>query len=834
MIKKFFTYAAAAAMTFSLIVPVSSLAAETAFTEVSPANAATDVYRNATLETVVQNGETVEAVEFMQGDFKDVSTAGIKAKSNVAGEEKEATDANKAELAADDGKYYTTSSDQGDSFQTFEVDTGKLEKGGSAEINWQGKTLPDSTLSISIWDHSKTEWVKAEEKKSDSKGSEINFSIKVSDAKFMDAGKILVKVQNELKNTAPSKEEFSLLWFTDTQFYARLYPENWDKVTDFIIDQYNKDRFEYVINTGDLVDTPDSEKEWAVAKKNLDRMDAANIPYGVLAGNHDVQHKSDMRIDYTYFHKYAGADRFEGKYWYGENMNNNQNHYDLMTLNGHEFIFVYLGFGLENKPDTLAWANRVLAEHADKNAVLNMHQYLAYDGSLDPGIPTVVYNNVVVPNENVKLVLSGHFNGAKKKISKLKNEDGSNREVLQVMGNYQGVGQGGDGYLRFVDFKPETEEIEFTAISAITGDIDHYEPEDSFTGKYDLVDWEPSQEAIAKNKKEVSTDYVSAEIFKEKEIGIDEELEKGKASVEWKNLEQKTKYFWYMNAYTKDSEFRSAIYEFTTGTEIAPPTPDPDPGNGGGTTPDPGTPGGGGTTPDPGTPGGGGTTPDPGTPGGGGTTPDPGTPGGGGTTPDPGTPGGGGTTPDPGTPGGGGSTPTPDPGPAPITFTDVAQKYMPSVTYLIREDITKGYSDTKFGTGDPIKRVDAAIMLAKALKLDLNDEPSGFKDVPKRGIEYVNALKAEGIINGKSATEFGSNDLITRGEMAIMLTRAYRMNAVTKETAFTDVGGRYREAVAALVEYHITNGKTATTFGTVDPITRGDYAIFLYKLNDMN
>src|SRR5690606_23924000 len=130
-------------------------------------------------------------------------------------------------------------------------------------INWQGKTWPDSTLSISVWDHSKTEWVKETEKKSDSKGSEIDFSIKVSDTKFMDAGKILVKVQHELKNTAPSKEEFSSLWFTDTQFYARLFPENWDKVTDFIIDQYNKDRFEYVINTGDLVDTPDSEEEWA-------------------------------------------------------------------------------------------------------------------------------------------------------------------------------------------------------------------------------------------------------------------------------------------------------------------------------------------------------------------------------------------------------------------------------------------------------------------------------------------------------------------------------------------------------------------------------------------
>lgn len=801
MTKKFFTYAAAAALTFSLLAPASTLAAETEFTEVSPANASVDVYRNASLETVVKNGDSIEAVEFMQGDFKDFSSSGIKAEATIAGEEKDATAENKAELALDDGKYFTTTSDQGDSFQTFEVDAGSLEKGGTAEINWQGKTLPGSTLSLSIWDQSKTGWIKVEEKKSDSKGSEISFSIKVSDSKFINAGKILVKVQNELAITTPNPaDEFSLLWFTDTQFYASKWPENWDKVTDFIIDEYQKDRFEYVINTGDLVDTPDSDKEWAVAKKNLDRLDAANIPYGVLAGNHDVQFKNDNnKIDYTYFQKYAGADRFKEKYWYGGNMNDNQNHYDLMEFDGHKFIFLYLGFGLEAEPDTIEWANKVLAEHADRNAVLNMHKYLTQGGDLASGIPTEVFKQIVVPNENVKLVLSGHFNAADKLVTKLKNDDGTTREVLQVIGNYQGVGEGGDGYIRFIDFNPATEDVEFTTISAITGDKDSY-PVDSFKGKYDLADWEPNQEVMTKTQREVSTDYVSASIYKEKEIGTDEELHKRKAAVEWKNLESKTKYFWYMNAYTESGKkSRSPIYSFTTGTESGPAIPAPDPKPDPTPTPDP--------KPDP-TP-----TPDPGpvpspNPG-----PGPGTP-----VPDP--------KPDP--------APTPDPQPSPVKFTDVAEKYMPSVTYLVLEDITQGLSPTHFGTEKEITRVDAAVMLAKALDLKLDADPSGFTDVPKRGVKYVNALKAANIVNGKSAASFGSKDSITRGEMAIMLTNAYNLNAVNKDLPFLDVNKRYLDAVAALFEYEITNGMTETAFGTTKPITRGDYAIFLYKLEAMN
>lgn len=808
MTKKFFTYAAAAAMTFSLIAPMPTLAAETAFTKVSPANAATDVYLNTSLEAIVNNSDPVKAVEFMKGDFKDFSTSGIKASANIAGENKDATEENKAELAADDGKYFKTSSEQGDSFQTFEIEVGSLEEGGAAEINWTGKTLLQRTISLSVWDKEATAWVLLNKKKADSAESKISFNEVISESQFIDNGKIKVKIQNELDGSIPTpNDKFSLLWFTDTQFYAKDYPDTWKKMTDYMISEYKNDRYEYIVNTGDLVDTPDSEKEWAVAKENLDRLDNAGIPYGVLAGNHDVEFPEKGKlIDYQYFQKYAGADRFEGKPWYGENLDDNRNHYDLMTFGKHEFIFLYLGYGKENEPETIEWANEKLAEHGDRNAILNMHKYLTFDGDLDPGIPKEVYEQVVKPNENVKLVLSGHFSNAKKKISTIENKDGTTREVLQVMGNHQNIGKGGQGYLRFIDFNPATEEIEFTTYSPVLKDYD-YHPEDSFIGKYDLVDWEPNQKVLEKTNKEVSTDYISASIYKEKEIDTDEELQEGKASVEWKNLEPKTKYFWYMNAYTEGgTKSRSAIHSFTTGNENGPVIPNPDPE----TPTNPGNPGG----------GGGGTTPDPGNPGGGGSTPVP--------TPTPGptpvpTP-----TPDPG--------PAPDPGPvpAPVAFTDVAKKYMPSVMYLIQEDITKGYSNSKFGTGDPIKRVDAAIMLAKALKLNLDDEPSGFKDVPKRGIEYVNALKAEGIINGKSAVEFGSNDLITRGEMAIMLTRAYRMNAVTKDTAFTDVGGRYRDAVAALVEYRITNGKTATTFGIVDPITRGDYAIFLYKLNDMN
>ncbi|MEM1502820.1 S-layer homology domain-containing protein [Domibacillus sp. 8LH] len=170
---------------------------------------------------------------------------------------------------------------------------------------------------------------------------------------------------------------------------------------------------------------------------------------------------------------------------------------------------------------------------------------------------------------------------------------------------------------------------------------------------------------------------------------------------------------------------------------------------------------------------------------------------------------------------------------AAASFTDVSDRYKEAVDYLVDNKITNGVTDTQFGTEQAIKRVDAAVMIAKALEIDIADRPaSGFTDVPERAVAYVDALKAEGIINGKTATTFGSDQDITRGEIALILANAYDLNG-TSDKEFSDVSSRYAAAVEALVAAGITNGKTETTFGTADAIKRGEFAIFLYKAENL-
>ena len=169
----------------------------------------------------------------------------------------------------------------------------------------------------------------------------------------------------------------------------------------------------------------------------------------------------------------------------------------------------------------------------------------------------------------------------------------------------------------------------------------------------------------------------------------------------------------------------------------------------------------------------------------------------------------------------------------PAAFTDVAKQYEDAVNFVVSNNISSGLTETTFGVSQQIKRGDAAILIAKAAGLNDEKAPqSGFSDVPTRGVLAINSLKAAGVVNGKSATNFGFNDSITRGEAAIMLSKAFKLTGDTKEVKFTDVNDRYMEAVAALVKEGVTNGISATQFGTTNNIKRGDFARFIYALEE--
>lgn len=162
-------------------------------------------------------------------------------------------------------------------------------------------------------------------------------------------------------------------------------------------------------------------------------------------------------------------------------------------------------------------------------------------------------------------------------------------------------------------------------------------------------------------------------------------------------------------------------------------------------------------------------------------------------------------------------------------FTDVNSNYKDAVSYLVQEGITNGKTATTFGTTENITRGDAAVFIARALELDVdNAKDQGFTDLNNRVKNAVNAIVEAKIAGGKSDTKFDPDANITRQEMAKMLANAYDLTA--KENAnFKDVNSNWIGYVSALKEAGITLGKTDTTFAPTANLTRGEFALFMYR-----
>jgi len=165
-------------------------------------------------------------------------------------------------------------------------------------------------------------------------------------------------------------------------------------------------------------------------------------------------------------------------------------------------------------------------------------------------------------------------------------------------------------------------------------------------------------------------------------------------------------------------------------------------------------------------------------------------------------------------------------------FSDVPEFYQDAVDYLVSNEILNGIGDGKFGTDYHIKRADAALMLTRALGYENYKAPdSGFEDVPEYAQNAVNVLKDLGIVSGKSATSFGAHDPLTRSEMAKMIALTFDIPVAGEAHPFQDVNPIYTDYVQALYNAGITNGTGETTYGANDLTTRGQFAIFLAKAN---
>lgn len=175
-------------------------------------------------------------------------------------------------------------------------------------------------------------------------------------------------------------------------------------------------------------------------------------------------------------------------------------------------------------------------------------------------------------------------------------------------------------------------------------------------------------------------------------------------------------------------------------------------------------------------------------------------------------------------------------------FTDVkdAAWARTEINALADKGIINGVSDTSFAPNDTVTRAQFAKMLMGAFNLTADAyTTSSFKDVSADAWYFAAVETAYnlGVINGVEDGVFAPNALITRQDMAVMVTRAAKAAGVaiaetTESKVFADaasIGDYAKEAVDVLVKGGIINGMTDTEFAPTNNATRAQAAKILYN-----
>ncbi|MER2000126.1 MAG: S-layer homology domain-containing protein [Lysinibacillus sp.] len=175
-------------------------------------------------------------------------------------------------------------------------------------------------------------------------------------------------------------------------------------------------------------------------------------------------------------------------------------------------------------------------------------------------------------------------------------------------------------------------------------------------------------------------------------------------------------------------------------------------------------------------------------------------------------------------------------------FKDVGNSHslQIEIEYLVDQKIIKGYSNGTFKPNDPITKKHVAAMVVKAANISTtNVKDPGYKDVSKKHPYYkeIAAAYTAGIFNKSS--KFNPDAKMTRGGMAHILTKAFKLTGRGEPVRFTDVKKThtYYSAIQAIATNNISKGildkKNNLKFEPSKTLTRGHFSAFLARAMTM-
>ncbi|MEC0371569.1 S-layer homology domain-containing protein [Paenibacillus chibensis] len=173
------------------------------------------------------------------------------------------------------------------------------------------------------------------------------------------------------------------------------------------------------------------------------------------------------------------------------------------------------------------------------------------------------------------------------------------------------------------------------------------------------------------------------------------------------------------------------------------------------------------------------------------------------------------------------------------TFNDISNSYAKdAILQLAEKGIINGVSTGLFDPKGVILRQDFAVILAKALNLDVSKPPSipTFSDVPADhyAYKYVEAAAHAGLINGRGGGLFGKGTTLSRQDMAVIFVRSLGVDTTgyAAKLTFSDkdaISEYAKDAVGYAVAARLIQGTGGNAFNPLGVANRQDVASVAYK-----
>ena len=302
------------------------------------------------------------------------------------------------------------------------------------------------------------------------------------------------------------ENSFSMILLGDPQGYTK-YDINqplFDLCTAWIADNIDQLNIKAVLCTGDLVEQNEnivrnrkmlnqtSEEMWEAASHAFKRLDN-KVPYIISGGNHDYGYRS-AECGITHFPDYFPFKR--NSTWRDICVSVCPDRNGVESLENAAFEFTDPNWGkllvitteFAPRDEVLDWAKALISKEQYKNhkVFFMTHSFLTHKGErikeegykITPrNWAQAIWEKLIEPSDNISMVICGHTGipgSFETSVGYRVDKNHNGKNIPQMMFNVQIVGggwegNGGDGWLRILEFMPDGKTIKVRTYSPLFG-----------------------------------------------------------------------------------------------------------------------------------------------------------------------------------------------------------------------------------------------------------------------------------------------------------------------------------------------------------------------------